>query len=51
MTDCDPFHPAVPAGAYDELLTRVLPQAGAQRARTPEDGPLPPAQGSRRRRP
>ena len=41
MTDRDPFHPAVPAGAYDELLTRVLPQARAQRAWTPEDGPLP----------
>ena len=37
----DPFHPAVPAGAYDDLLTRVLPQARAQRAWTPADGPLP----------
>ncbi|WP_368680352.1 class III extradiol ring-cleavage dioxygenase (plasmid) [Rhodococcus opacus] len=37
----DPFNPAVPAGAYDDLLARVLPQARAQRTWIPEDGPLP----------
>lgn len=37
----DPFNPAVPAGAYDDLLARVLPQARAQRTWTPDDGPLP----------
>ena len=37
----DPFHPAVPAGTYDELLARVLPQAHTHRSWTPEDGPLP----------
>jgi 4,5-DOPA dioxygenase extradiol len=37
----DILNPADPAGAYDDLLARVLPQARAQRAWTPEDGPLP----------
>lgn len=37
----DPFNPAVPAGAYDDLLARVLPQARAQRSWEPSDGPLP----------
>jgi len=37
----DPFHPAVPAGAYDDLLARVLPQARAQRAWDTADGRLP----------
>jgi 4,5-DOPA dioxygenase extradiol len=37
----DPFHPAVPAGAYDDLLARVMPQALAHRTWTPDDGPLP----------
>ncbi len=37
----DLLNPAVPAGAYDDLLARVLPQARAQRAWTPDDGPLP----------
>jgi 4,5-DOPA dioxygenase extradiol len=37
----DLLNPADPAGAYDDLLARVLPQARAQRAWTPEDGPLP----------
>ena len=37
----DPFHPAVPAGAYDDLLARVLPQARAHRRWVPADGPLP----------
>ncbi|GID92073.1 DODA-type extradiol aromatic ring-opening family dioxygenase [Amorphoplanes digitatis] len=43
MTDHidDPFNPAVPAGAYDDLLTRVLPQARGQRRWEPADGPLP----------
>ncbi|WP_410874056.1 dioxygenase [Nocardia sp. A7] len=30
-----------PAGAYDDLLARVLPQARAQREWNPSDGPLP----------
>jgi 4,5-DOPA dioxygenase extradiol len=37
----DLLSPAVPAGAYDDLLARVLSQARAQRAWTPDDGPLP----------
>ncbi|GLY27276.1 class III extradiol ring-cleavage dioxygenase [Kineosporia sp. NBRC 101731] len=37
----DPFHPSVPAGAYDQLLADVLPQARAQRTWQPSDGPLP----------
>jgi 4,5-DOPA dioxygenase extradiol len=37
----DPFHPAVPAGAYDDLLARVLPRARAHRTWTSDDGPLP----------
>ena len=37
----DILNPAVPAGAYDDLLARVLPQARAQRAWEPSDGPLP----------
>ncbi|WP_198602176.1 DODA-type extradiol aromatic ring-opening family dioxygenase [Rhodococcus opacus] len=43
MTDQtpDPFNPAVPAGAYDDLLARVLPLARGQRAWTAGDGPLP----------
>jgi len=31
----------VPAGAYDALLARVLPQAAAHRPWEPSDGPLP----------
>ena len=37
----DILNPAFPAGAYDDLLARVLPQAQAQRAWTLDDGPLP----------
>ncbi len=37
----DPFNPARPAGAYDDLLAEVLPQARAQRRWEPADGPLP----------
>ena len=37
----DPFNPAVPAGAYDDLLARVLPQARAHRSWIPDDGALP----------
>lgn len=37
----DPFHPATPAGAYDDLLARVLPEAREQRTWQPADGPLP----------
>ena len=37
----DPFNPAVPAGAYDDLLARVLPRARAHRGWTPDDGALP----------
>lgn len=37
----DPFNPAVPAGAYDDLLARVLPQARLQRPWEEDDGPLP----------
>lgn len=36
----DPFNPTRPAGAYDDLLARVLPQAKAQRDWEPSDGPL-----------
>ncbi|HEY9292299.1 MAG TPA: class III extradiol ring-cleavage dioxygenase [Microlunatus sp.] len=35
------FRSDVPAGAYDELVQRVLPQAREQRAWEPSDGPLP----------
>lgn len=37
----DPFNPKVPAGAYDDLLADVLPQAREQRRWEPADGPLP----------
>jgi 4,5-DOPA dioxygenase extradiol len=37
----DPLNPAIPAGAYDDLLARVLPQARAQRAWEPSDKALP----------
>jgi len=37
----DIFNPAKPAGAYDELLAAVLPQARDHRAWSPADGPLP----------
>jgi 4,5-DOPA dioxygenase extradiol len=37
----DPFHPAEPAGAYDDLLARVMHRARAHRAWVPDDGPLP----------
>ncbi|WP_248763837.1 class III extradiol ring-cleavage dioxygenase [Pseudarthrobacter sp. SSS035] len=40
-TQHDPFHPAVPAGAYDNLLAHALPRARAQKTWEPEDGPLP----------
>lgn len=36
-----PFDPTAPAGAYDALLARVLPEAGTQRLWQPSDGPLP----------
>ena len=39
MTDI--FNPDRPAGAYDDLLARVLPQAREQRLWVPADGPLP----------
>jgi 4,5-DOPA dioxygenase extradiol len=35
------FHPAVPAGAYDEFLPGALERAKKQRKWTPADGPLP----------
>lgn len=35
------FNPSRPAGAYDDLLARVLPQARDHRAWEPADGPLP----------
>jgi len=35
------FHPAVPAGAYDEFLPGALEHAKKQREWTPADGPLP----------
>ena len=42
MTDTtDFFNPSIPAGAYDDLLARTLPQAKAQEPWRPEDGPLP----------
>ncbi|MEE9965102.1 MAG: dioxygenase [Propionicimonas sp.] len=37
----DAFNAATPAGAYDELLARVLPQAKAQRPWQESDGPMP----------
>jgi 4,5-DOPA dioxygenase extradiol len=37
----DIFNPARPAGAYDDLVARVLPQARAQRTWQPSDGPMP----------
>lgn len=37
----DLLNPATPAGAYDALLTRVLPQARDHRRWEPSDGPLP----------
>jgi 4,5-DOPA dioxygenase extradiol len=37
----DLLNPATPAGAYDALLNRVLPQARAQRRWEPADGALP----------
>ncbi|GAA4606379.1 4,5-DOPA dioxygenase extradiol [Actinoplanes octamycinicus] len=37
----DPFRPDTPAGAYDALLARVLPQARSQQRWTPADGALP----------
>ncbi|MFH8533948.1 dioxygenase [Streptomyces tendae] len=33
--------PSIPAGAYDDHLARVLPQARHQRPWAPSDGPLP----------
>lgn len=47
----DPFNPAVPAGAYDDLLARALPQARAQRSWKPSDGQLPALFVSHRARP
>ncbi|MCZ4535961.1 class III extradiol ring-cleavage dioxygenase [Gordonia terrae] len=35
------INPTRPAGAYDDLLARVLPAARAQRVWEPSDGPLP----------
>lgn len=37
----DAFNSATPAGAYDDLLARVLPQAKAQRPWQESDGPMP----------
>jgi len=37
----DPFHPLVPAGAYDEFLPGAVEQARTQRDWTPADGRLP----------
>ncbi|MCP2244291.1 DODA-type extradiol aromatic ring-opening family dioxygenase [Lentzea aerocolonigenes] len=37
----DVLNPATPAGAYDALLTRVLPRARDHRRWEPADGPLP----------
>jgi hypothetical protein len=37
----DLFSPTTPAGAYDALLTRVLPEARDHRLWEPADGPLP----------
>ena len=37
----DLLNPATPAGAYDALLTRVLPRARDHRRWEPADGPLP----------
>lgn len=37
----DLFNPAVPAGAYDDLLARVLPTARQQRVWEPSDGRMP----------
>jgi 4,5-DOPA dioxygenase extradiol len=37
----DLLRPVRPAGAYDDLLARVLPTARAQRVWQPADGPLP----------
>ena len=37
----DIFNPARPAGAYDDLVARVMPQARAHRSWTADDGPLP----------
>jgi 4,5-DOPA dioxygenase extradiol len=36
-----PFRSHTPAGAYDDHLVRVLPQAREQRSWDPSDGPLP----------
>ena len=36
----DLLNPAVPAGAYHDLVARVLPQARAQREWQPDDGRL-----------
>jgi 4,5-DOPA dioxygenase extradiol len=36
-----PFPSPTPAGAYDDLLARVLPQARQHRMWDPSDGPLP----------
>ncbi|MXM68241.1 dioxygenase [Streptomyces sp. HUCO-GS316] len=36
-----PFPSSTPAGAYDDLLARVLPQARQHRMWDPSDGPLP----------
>lgn len=36
-----PLNPHVAAGAYDDHLARVLPQAREQRPWSPSDGPLP----------
>ncbi|WP_413755013.1 dioxygenase [Streptomyces sp. MMBL 11-3] len=41
MTPMHGLASPVPAGAYDELLARVLPQAREQRMWDPSDGPLP----------
>lgn len=37
----DPFRPTRPAGAYDDLLARVLPQARTQPEWQQSDGPMP----------
>ncbi|NQU37485.1 MAG: dioxygenase [Actinobacteria bacterium] len=37
----DPLHPGTPAGAYDDLLAKVLPEAHRRRSWEPPDGPMP----------
>lgn len=41
MTGRSIFDPLVPAGAYDEFAQAAAPASAAQRAWSPDDGPLP----------